>query len=233
MRPTPSDVRNLLIVATAVAVSCATGHVDPAEAQSAKQKATKSRINVESLNVQAERLEESFVRSTAELALQYERAGEYERAKKLLESVNKLKPGLPNIKKALERLDEEILSANEIDVTVSVSDSWGPAVATVFPEKTFRIQASGTYRFVTTLECGPDGFPTATAADMQRGIPCGALMGLIVTDGKPGKAFLVGSGDEIQPKEGGILFLKVNAPTGHKSTGEIAVHLSGYVYVPK
>ena len=64
------------------------------------------------------------------------------------------------------------------------------------------------------------------------------LIGVIVPapDGgkklKPGKPFLVGNGGTITPRETGLLFLKVNAPAGHKSIGRLKVRMTGNVRKP-
>jgi hypothetical protein len=57
-----------------------------------------------------------------------------------------------------------------------------------------------------------------------------------VTEGgkkpKPGKPFLVGTGDTITPHETGLLFLKINAPAGHKNNGRLKVQMTGNVRKP-
>jgi len=94
-----------------------------------------------------------------------------------------------------------------------------------------RIKAEGTYKF-------DSGSGNLTAAgfiekdpgqDLIMGLPCGALVGVIVGEAKSGKPFLVGEGLELTPKETGLLMLRVNAPPGNKNSGKIKVSISGFV----
>jgi hypothetical protein len=64
---------------------------------------------------------------------------------------------------------------------------------------------------------------------MVPGIPCGAVMGIILANGKPGKPFVIGDGRDFTPKETGTLFLRVNCPGDNKNTGKLKVSISGYV----
>ena len=122
------------------------------------------------------------------------------------------------------------------------SGLWGrlaQPVAIVYRDRPFRVQADGDFHFVTSLSVGPAGFPVAdTVRDMAAGFRCAALIGVVVAPTKsgkkpkPGKPFLVGRGGEIVPREDGLLFLKINAPTGHKCTGRLRVRISGNVRKP-
>ena len=139
-------------------------------------------------------------------------------------------------------LDEEAVDAlAEGGADLGKADNRGatPLVAAVYKGQPFRIQAVGDYRFVTSLPVGPAGFSVAdTSRDMAEGIRCGALVGVIVPapEGgkkpKPGKPFLVGTGGTITPRESGLLFLKINAPAGHKSNGRLKVRMTGTVRKP-
>ena len=76
------------------------------------------------------------------------------------------------------------------------------------------------------------------ARDLVAGVPCGALMGVIIQvgnngqPGKPGRPFAIGEKREVTPKETGLLFLRVNAPAGNKNSGKLKVLISGYVKTP-
>jgi hypothetical protein len=68
---------------------------------------------------------------------------------------------------------------------------------------------------------------------MVPGVPCGALMGMIFNDGKPGKAFHIGESLDLTPAESGLLFLKINAPPGNKNSGKVKVAISGNVQIDR
>jgi len=202
-------------------------------------KSTRKGASTKSIDVKVQRFQESFVRDAATLAKQYEEAGNLVKTRQMLELILKLSPEVKGVRAKIKRLDEEMLSANELESDVDTSQGWGQPVAAVFKGQAFRIQSAGDYRFVTSLSIGPTGFSVAdTARDMAAGIRCGALIGVIVPapDGgkklKPGKPFLVGNGGTITPRETGLLFLKVNAPAGHKSIGRLKVRMTGNVRKP-
>lgn len=188
------------------------------------------------LDARAEQAFDQFIRETAELARQYEEAGQYQKSKQLLESILKLRPQLTGAKKKIQELDEAMLSVNELEFDVDVGHGWGPPRARVFAEKPLRVKADGSYRFLVNRTVGPEGFPTKEPekSDMAAQVPCGALMGLIVgkdKSGKPkaGKPFPLGAGGDVTPKQDGLLFVRMNLPPGHQSNGRISVQLSGAV----
>ena len=136
----------------------------------------------------ARKLQETFVRQAAELAKEYEAAGDLETSKKMLEAILKINDNLKGVRAKIKGLDDEILSANEADLELDTSKGWDEPRARVFQGKSLRILVSGQYRFITNLPVGPEGFPTENPVkEMARGVPCGALMGLVLdSKGKPG-----------------------------------------------
>lgn len=192
--------------------------------------------DTKSLDVQLERIQEQYVRETARLAEQYEQAGDLEKAKQVLQSILKVRPDLPPVEEKIKELDEAILSQNKVEVRIDVSRGWGPPVGRVFEGRRLRIRAEGEYRFRVNRTLGPDGFPTKQPenGDMARGIPCGALMGMVVTqdesgDPKTGDPIKIGTGRVYTPKQDGLLFLRVNVPPGHESHGRIDLTVSGHM----
>lgn len=232
-------MRRFLIVGTLLAAGsaglwmAAPGLSGTAEAQT--RKPPRGTVGgLKQLDVKANDLIDGFVRDSADLAVGYEQAGELDKAKQILKAVLALRPDTPGVEQKIKQIDEEMLSSNAVKVTVEVNKGWGTPVAQVTKEKPFRIQSEGTYKFIANATVGPDGFPSADPikGDMAVEIPCGALMGVIISKGKPGKPFLIGSEREYQPKEDGILFLAVNLPPGSKCTGRLEVQLSGGILRP-
>ncbi len=210
-----------------------------AKGRKPRGKTTRKSASTKSIDVKVQRFQESFVREAAGLANQYEEAGNLVKTRRMLELILKLSPEVKGVRAKIKQIDEEMLSANELTVDVDTARGWGQPVAAVYKGQPFRIQAVGDYRFVTSLPVGPAGFSIAdTSRDMAEGIRCGALVGVIVPapEGgkkpKPGKPFLVGTGGTITPRESGLLFLKINAPAGHKSNGRLKVRMTGTVRKP-
>jgi hypothetical protein len=196
-----------------------------------KSKKKQSVVNEQQVDLKASALSESFVKEAQALAGEYYDAGALDKSKSLLEAVLKLNPGTKGVEEMIKKIDEDILSHNEIEIDVNVARNWEFAGVVVLPEKPFRVQAEGVYRFMVNTTVGPAGFPEKElATDMIAGFPCGALVGVVLKDdGKQGKPFLVGTGGDLRVKEGGRLFLKVNTPPEHKHNGKISVTFSGFV----
>lgn len=186
--------------------------------------------NTKGLDIKAEQISAEFVKNAEELAGQYFDAGHPEKAQALLESVLAVDPQAPNIQKKLEQVKESVLNLNDFTVDVDPSQSWKPSGATTIADRALRIRTEGTYRFdAGSAKITAAGFPDKDPGeDMISGIPCGGLMGIIVTaDGKSGKPFLIGESLDFTPKSEGMLLLKVNAPPGNKNSGKLRVSISG------
>lgn len=198
----------------------------------AAQKSKDEAPPVKVLDRQVEQRMQDFFRETAELAREYERAGELQKSKRLLRTLLKLNPKIPGVKEKIKELDETLLSANPVDFELDVGRSgWGPPRGMVFKGEKIRIQASGRYKFIANATLGPNGFSTKNPQkdDMAAGVPCGALMGAVVTEDKVGKPFAIGASREYTPKKDGLLFLRANLPPDTKSNGRLKVRISGHI----
>lgn len=196
-----------------------------------KSKTSKKPTNTKTLDLRALKVQADFVKESTELARSYEAAGELEKAKRIYGALSRLNPQSKEIRDRIKLLDNAILSLNEFDIEIDVAHGWGAPRARVAKGKKFKVQAAGTYKFQATLPLGPAGFRTTdpTKNDLAENIRCGALMGLIVANGKPGKPFLIGADKEISASGSGLLYLRVNVPAGSKCTGRLNVRLGGYV----
>jgi hypothetical protein len=191
--------------------------------------------NTKSLDTKADQIQASFTKDAEELAGQYYDAGHLDKAKTLLESVLAVNPQAPNIQRKLDQVKEGILNANDIPCEINAAQGWQATGALVTAKKSLRIKAEGTYRFeVAASGISAGGFPDKDPnEDMVPGVPCGALAGVIFSDGKPGKPFLVGEVLDLTPAESGMLFLKINAPPANKNSGKVKVAISGNVQLDR
>jgi hypothetical protein len=207
-------------------------------AQTAKAKAktkTAGGTSVRALDTRVQDLQANLLKDATEISKGYEDAGEYERAKLLLEVLQKLDPKLPGLKDKIEQLTEKSLDSSEFEIEMDVSKGWTQAIALIQKDRLVRIEASGDYKFIATLPATAEGLPTSdNGADVYPGAPVGALIGVIVNaeTNKPGKPFEIRSKKDWTPKEAGYLQLKVNLPNGHKSTGRLKIKVSGAAKVP-
>lgn len=203
------------------------------ESGKSKSKGTKSgaaksgSANVRAIDVKADRLQTEFVRNAALIARDYADAGQLEKSKQILETLLKLNPALTQVRERIKLLDESILQSNSKQLEIDAGNGWSRPLAQVFKGRKFRVRATGTYKFVTDVPLSVQGFPEG-AQGLAQGIPCGALMGMIISKGKPGKPFVVQKGREMAPKDGGLLVLRVNTPPGSQCTGKLQIQLSGY-----
>jgi hypothetical protein len=202
-----------------------------AQGQTKNSKSKKDdKASVKAIDIRAEEVQESFIRDSVKLARDYEDAGLLEKSKQVLETIVKLKDDLPGLKDKIKTLDEELLSANNAEVEIDASKGWGNPIGQVYKNQTVRFQASGSYRLVTNLNLDATGFSNRDPiTDLAEGVPLGALIGMVVDKDKKTEIFLVSSATDYSPKMDGILFLKINLPLGHKSSGKLKVKISGNI----
>lgn len=237
-----------ILVCLTAAVVLGTVFTQEISGQSVKTSKSKSKKNtkpsispaeLQKLQLRLQETQKSFVDNTADLAIEFERAGMLEESKKLLQALQRLDDDIPGVKEKLKSLEESIMTDNPSEVSLDVSKGWNNPIARVEKGKPIRIQAVGKYRFqMLPVVVGPQGFSTDDVKDLRKNVRLGALTALIIPiikgkPGKPGEPIEIGAGREITPKESGFLFLTVNAPPGHKSTGKLDVQLSGYVKSPR
>lgn len=176
---------------------------------------------------------ESFLRDTTSLIASYETIGQFDRAKLILEVLQKLDPKNEVIQAKLKTLNERIMEATRQDVDLDADAQWTP-VGRVVKGRPIRIEATGQYKVTATLETGPAGAPSANpVTDLAAGVPLGALMGVILpaSEGtaaaQPPKPFAVGAAYDRPADRDGMLYLKVNVPPGSKCTGRLKAQITG------
>jgi hypothetical protein len=194
---------------------------------------TKTKANVKSLETRAKKAQAGFVGELNDLATAFEKAGDLVQSRQMLQAVARIDGMSPALKEKIDKLTEDILSENQVDVGIDVSKGWGQPLAKVTAGKEFRVQASGDYRFQVATNVGPEGFPTADpATDMAEDVPCGALMGMIVSNGRPDTPFAIGREVAHTPRRDGLLFIRVNVPPDHRCIGKVTARLGGYLETP-
>ncbi|WP_339727588.1 hypothetical protein [uncultured Gimesia sp.] len=213
----------------AVALIVSTIGLQSAHAQTAGKK-----VNTKQLNVQADKLRDSFIRQSADIARKYSDAGDYEKSREMLQSILSIKKDVPGVKAMIKQLNEKLMTSNSSDFEIDASRNWSTPTGLVAKGKMVRIQSTGTYDFVTDIKTSVEGLPDSTPMkELAAGIPAGALMGIVISQekGKPkiGKPFKIGEKAEYVPKDDGVLMIGLNLPAGHRSTGKIKLRISGYI----
>ena len=183
-----------------------------------------------------EKVKDSFLKDTEQLIKSYEDSGSYDRARTILEALQKLYPQNEPIKQKIEQLAAQSLTASEIDMDLDAGKSW-QEVGPVMKDRTIRIRVAGDYKLTTApLTSGPDGLTGENPEkDLLAHVPLGAVMGAIIPvsgaagNEKPPKPFLVGSTLERPADRDGVLYLKVNVPPNSKCVGKLKVTVGGTI----
>lgn len=191
------------------------------------------------LDTRMEEVRESFLRDTQELIESYEQAGQWDRARTLLEALAKLDPQNQSLTSRIATLDGQILDANEFEVEIDPGKPWQP-IGTVTKGRVVRIRVSGEYKLGGVFAAGPDGMKTGHPADeLVAGVQPGAVMGVVApvdpaarvaANGpaeKPPQAFAVGASYQRPADRDGRLYLKANVPPGGKCTGRLTAKVTG------
>lgn len=202
----------------------------PAQTSKSKTKPKGGATNVKALNARVEKLEKNLFSEVVEISTMYEDAGQYDRAKSLLDVLMKLNPNLPGLKEKLDQLESKAFDAQEIEYVMDTGKGWVSVGAAVARGKPVRVEVEGEYKFQYGGNLTADGVTADQAgSDYVDSIPMGALMAVVVNNGKPGKPHPITTKMQWTPQEDGLVMLKINAPTGHKSTGKLTVKMSGLV----
>jgi hypothetical protein len=223
----------VLIVVLLISVSTSLAQSGKAKAKPVKPL---SAGEAKQIDARLQKLQDTFEIESKAIIEGYERSGQYDRAKFLVEVLLKLDPKNEEFKKKIEDLNEQSLKTSEFDLKFDANSDWTP-VGNVIKDRLTRIQANGDYKLMLpAASVSADGFPTKDImTDLVGGVPTGALMGMVVTDenhdNKPDRkipdVFAVRSKHEFTPKKDGVLYLKINSPPGSKCIGDLKLKLSG------
>jgi hypothetical protein len=194
------------------------------------------------LEAKVDEVQESFLNDTSQLIKSFEDIGQYERAKVLLEALQKLDPKNEPVRDKLSALSRQILDANEFEMMLEPGKPWQP-VGLVTQGQPLRVFVTGDYKLVTNVTATADGAPSDNPAeDLIAHVPFGAVMGVIANpnpserpggsgrgrqDDKQPRAFTIGSSYERPADRDGLLYIKVNVPPGAKCTGRLEAKISG------
>lgn len=197
---------------------------------SRKEKDGKDGPNSLQLEIRLSKAEEGLLKEYMDVAKEYLKKGEKEEALTVLKKVEYINPKMDGLKQEIDRIGEELMQENDFKFELDVSKFWGNPVCEVSDGKAFRLTAVGEYKMIYSTQIPLTGLPTKDPAlDHVSVGPFGALIGVIVTDGKPGEPFVVNGSLEHTPKKGGQLYLRVNVPAAAKCSGDIKIQMSGAV----
>lgn len=181
------------------------------------------------LEVRLEKAEAALVDEYKDVAVEFYKQGNKEKSMQMLRRLRQLHPKLEGLKDRIESISEELMQENPSEIEIDTRKTW-EFVGDVAEEKAFRVAAKGEFKLTISATVSVDGLAIEEdATDFLPSAPIGCLLGVIVTDGKPGKIFPVKSALEHTPKKSGKLFVKVNVPEGTRCSGTLKLRVSGYI----
>ncbi|MEO2013090.1 MAG: hypothetical protein ABGZ53_01830 [Fuerstiella sp.] len=222
-----------ILRATLVVCSCCVLIQTAANAQSSRdRKRDDDRPSAKALAVRLEKAEEALVNEYKEVAIEFYKQGDKEKSMQMLRRLRQLSPQMDGLKERIGAISEELMQENASDIEIDTRKSW-ELVGDVSEGKPFRIQATGEYKMTYSATVTVNGLQEEKdSKEHVADAPLGCLLGVIVSDGKPGKPFPVKAELEHTPKKSGQFFLKVNVPLGTRCIGKLKVHVSGYLATP-
>ncbi|MCP4787894.1 MAG: hypothetical protein GY903_34240 [Fuerstiella sp.] len=222
-----------ILRATFVVCGCCVLIQTTAIAQSSRdRKRVDDTPSAKSLEVRLEKAEEALVNEYKDVAIEFYKQGDKEKSMAMLRRLRQLSPQMAGLKERIGAINEELMEENAFDLEIDTRKTW-ELVGDVSAGKPFRIQAAGEYKLTYSTTVTVDGLPAdKDSKEHVAEAPLGCLLGVIVSDGKPGKPFPVKAELRQTPKKGGQFFLKVNVPAGTRCIGKLKIHASGYLAPP-
>jgi len=170
-------------------------------------------------------LHKEFVIKADRLAKEYERKGDYEKAKAVCKEILKLVPNYPKAQELLKEIDNAELIAERKVIDIFANRSWQDTGIQVIAGKPIHIEAKGTWTFHMDHVLGPEGMEIPKEL---RGFKLGSLLGMIATgDPKKNKPFYVGGKKRLVASSPGRLFLKMHDSDTSDNSGKLTVEIRG------
>ena len=234
MKATTAMTKVFLRATLSVCVFSALIQTDSNAQTTRDRKKAESTVSDRALEVRLEKAEQALVDEYKEVVVEVYKQGNKEKALSMLQRLKQLSPELDGLKDRIESINEELMQENAAEFELDTRKPW-EYLGDVVEGKAFRIAAGGAYKMTITADVTVEGIqPDKESKDHIPGAPLGCLLGVIVdAEGKPGRPFPIKSQLEMNPKESGKLFLKVNVPEGTRCSGKLKIQVSGYIATQK
>ncbi len=223
--------KRIAVITVVLLLASQTTYAQSSRKEKEKEKEKdKDSANGVQLEVRLSKAEEGLLKEYMDVAKEYLKNGDNEAALTVLKKVEHINPKMDGLKQEMDRINEVLMQENDFKFDLDVSKFWGNPICEVIEGKAFRLTATGEYKMNYITAIPLTGLSTKEpATDHVASAPFGALIGVIVTDGKPGEPFVVNDNLEQTPKKSGQLHLRVNVPAAAKCTGDIKIQMSGAV----
>jgi hypothetical protein len=176
-----------------------------------------------------------FVRKAEKLALEYEGAKDWGKARDVYQEILKLVPKYPPAQAKLAEMLRRESEAGLKVFTVRADEGWQDTGIVVLAGRPISLQTSGTWTFNLKVETNAEGL--AIPKELRDFNP-GCLIGMIVDptatvstkkddDENRPKPFIVGAGKQLMPERGGRLFLRMYDTVPDDNSGTLKVEIRG------
>lgn len=174
-----------------------------------------------------------FVRKAGDLATEYEKAGEYDKARDVYIEVLRLIPTYTPAMKKMNEIREQLATAERVVVDVFADREWQDTGIDLIQGKPVRIQARGEWTFRMTYKLPADG---VEIPEKLRDFNLGALVGVIDPSNpkeidedneEATEPFLIGSKFEFDAPISGRLMLRMYDSDTKDNAGKLSVDIKG------
>lgn len=231
--------------------------VDFANAQSDRRRRDDA-PSAKTLETRVEKAEESLVGEYKDVATEFYKQGDREKAIALLQRLSSLNPTMPGLKDQIKKIQDELLEENPGDLSFDTRKQVWLPVGRVEKGKPVRLQCTGDYKMTLSATLTADGMQkmasqstTTSNTDRRRGgaagnkaqrpkrtqedisfvenLPLGCLVGVVVDGADLGEPFQIGESTALIPKTSGVLIIKTNLPPSCRCIGKLDLTFSGYI----
>lgn len=181
------------------------------------------------IDIRSNKAIQAFVAEAMELAIEYEKNGDVEKARLMYQQIYRLDQRQQQLPAKIKFLENSLLDKNQVVHKLNTSNGW-TAVGKVYAGRSFKIVTAGTYKMTPSGDFLATGIANGDVKKdgMDKDFPLGALIGVYFQEKKPSKPFLVGGGKLLTPEKDSVLYLKINSPPAIKCEGIISVGTSGW-----
>jgi len=170
-------------------------------------------------------LHRDFVRKAQQLAMEYERDNENQKARDVYDQILKLVPNFPPAIKKLREIHRRESSAERVVMDVYANRPWQDAGITLIAGKPVHIEAKGQWTFRMIHKLAADGMEIP---EKLRDFNLGALVGIIDSpDMEEPEPFLIGSNFEFDAPSSGRLLLRMYDSDASDNAGKLSVEIKG------
>jgi hypothetical protein len=187
-------------------------------------------------------IQKDFVLKAEQLARDYDKAKQSDKARMVAEEILKIAPRYPGALEIIREIREREANAEDVTLDIEAKKGWQDTGVTLIPGKPIRITASGSWQLRMDHKLSAEGMELPKEL---RDFKMGSLVGIIDTGASPGpdpkggkdrdrpRPFMVGESKEFTANESGRLLLRMYDTDERDNEGKLSVRTQGtFVSLP-